>query len=96
MIKPTIRLAKFWNAHGGFIYDSYSFEKFIVELPFFGCSNQKDYLFKVIDSLNTNNDVEWRKEQIERAKKVVGQVRAYERAGMPSSAEIEVKKLIPD
>lgn len=96
MIKPTIRLVKFWNAQGGFIYDSYWFEKYIVELWFFGCGNQKDYLFKVIDSLNSYTDVQWKKEEIERAKKIIAQVRAYESGGMPYAAENAVKKLIPD
>ncbi|SFO14060.1 SMODS domain-containing nucleotidyltransferase [Nitrosospira briensis] len=96
MIKPTIRLVKFWNAQGGFIYDSYGLEKYIVELGFFNCGNQKDYLFKVIDSLNSYTEVQWKKEEIERAKKIIAQVRAYESGGMPYSAENEVKKLIPD
>ena len=95
LIKPTIRLAKFWNARGSFIYDSYLFEKLIVDMVFSGCVNQKDYLFKVIDSMSSYNDVQWRKEEIERAKKIVAQVRAYEKGGMPYSAEVEVKKLIP-
>jgi|ThiBio_1000_plan_1041568.scaffolds.fasta_scaffold00452_30 hypothetical protein len=96
MIKPTIRLAKFWNAESGSIYDSYSFEKFIVERDFFDCRNVRDYLFKIINSLSSSNNVQWKKDEIERAKRIITQVRAYERADMSSAAEAEVKKLIPD
>ncbi|SDA23407.1 hypothetical protein SAMN05216315_12056 [Nitrosospira sp. Nsp18] len=95
LIKPTIRLAKFWNMQRGAIFDSFLLEKHIVGIWFFLCNNQKDYLFKAIDSLDSYHNAQGKREEIERAKYIVAKVRQYERDGMPNSAEAEVKKLIP-
>lgn len=97
LIKPTIRLAKYWNAVSGYVYDSFSFEKWIVDLWFFNCTNQKDYFFTVIDKMPLGYDSpQWQKEKITRAKNIVANVKAYERQSMPMKAEQEMKKLIPE
>ena len=96
LLKPTIRLAKFWNADNNFVYDSFLFEKWIMGQSFWNVSNQRDYLFTVIDNLVTYNISEqWRRDKIERAKKVVAKTRELERDDMPYGAEAEIKKIIP-
>lgn len=96
LIKPTIRLVKYWNAVSGFVYDSYGFEKWIIDRSFYGCSNQKDFLFSVFDTLSTTNEsTQWKKDKIKRAKTIIDNVRSYEQQNMPSTAETEIKKLIP-
>jgi hypothetical protein len=96
MIKPTIRLVKFWNAQGGYIYDSYSLEKYIVGLSYYGVLNLRDYVFTVFDNLALASDQpQWRKDKLARAKEIVAKVRQLERDDMPATAEAEVKKLIP-
>ncbi len=96
LIKPTIRLAKFWNAQNSSIYDSFLFEKYIIGLSFYGASNQRDYLFTVFDNLQTYHFTEqWRKDKVERAKKIITEVRELERDSYPNLAETEVKKLVP-
>ncbi|HCE5838038.1 TPA: nucleotidyltransferase [Pseudomonas aeruginosa] len=96
-IKPTIRLVKFWNARSGYVFDSYSLEKWIVGLSYWGCINQAQYLFNVFDNLSPYSiDTQWRREKVERAKRIIATVRQYEQDGMPYSAEEEVKKLIPE
>lgn len=96
LIKPTIRLAKFWNAQNGYVFDSYAFEKWIVDQFFLYDTNQKAYLYTVFDNLTTNQTTAWRNEKISRAKQIIAKVREYEVANMPFSAESEIKKLIPD
>lgn len=96
LIKPTVRLAKIWNAANGYVYDSYGFEKWIADRMFLFCSNQKDYLFNVFDSLPANESTQWRKDKINRAKQIIANVRDYERREMPLTAESEIKKLIPE
>lgn len=97
LIKPTIRLAKYWNAVNGYVYDSFSFEKWIVGQWYFGCINQKDYLFTVFDNLSPGGEqTQWRRDKLNRAKQIVENVRDYERKDMPATAEQEVKKLIPE
>ncbi len=96
LIKPTIRLVKYWNAINGYAYDSFSFEKWIIDRSYWGCSNQKDYLFNIFDGLSSANEqTQWRKEKINRAKTIIDNIREYERQNKPLSAEAEVKKLIP-
>lgn len=95
-IKPAIRLIKFWNAQAGDIFDSYSLEKYVVGLTFYGVSNLRDYLFTIVDNLNLSfEQAQWRKDKLARAKEIVANVRKYESDEMPVTAEAEVKKLIP-
>ena len=97
LMKPTIRLAKYWNAKVGYVFDSFSFEKWTIQQSYFSAANQRDYLFEVIDSLSIYSLTEqWRKDRVQRAKDIVAKVRQYERDEMPYSAEGEVKKLIPE
>jgi len=96
-IKPTMRLAKFWNSLNGYVFESFEFEKWMVGLSYLSCTNQVHYLFAVFDNLNIYQiDTQWRRDRVQRAKDIVNQVRYYERNQMPASAEIEVKKLIPE
>jgi len=95
-IKPTIRLAKYWNSKNHYVFDSFSLEKWIIGLSYRSCTNLKDYLFTVFDNLSISNDwAQWRKDNVNRAKQIVKNVRDYERLGMAPTAESEVKKLIP-
>ncbi|MHC5234374.1 SMODS domain-containing nucleotidyltransferase [Brucella sp. LJL56] len=59
LIKPTIRLAKIWNAANGYVYNSYLFEKWICDQSFFFASNQRDYLFTVFDNLPATQAAAW-------------------------------------
>lgn len=96
LLKPAIRLAKFWNAQNGYVFDSYGFEKWIVDQSFWSCNSVRDYLFAVFTKLGVPTNTQWRKEKVERAKKIVEQVKKYEADNMPATAEAEVKKLIPE
>lgn len=94
LIKPTIRLFKYWNATAGFPFQSFEMEKWVCGLSFFWLTNQKDYLFAVIDNLNTSMSYsQWVNDEITRAKNIVAKVKQYEKDEMPASAETEIKKL---
>jgi hypothetical protein len=96
-IKPTIRLVKYWNANNGYIYESFSLEKYIVGLYFGAATNIRDYLFTVFDNLTLSYEQsQSRKDKLARAKEIVAKVRLLEKDEMPYSAEAEVKKLIPE
>lgn len=94
LIKPTIRLFKYWNATAGFPFQSFEMEKWVCGLSFFWLTNQKEYLFAVIDNLNTSTSYsQWVNDEITRAKNIVAKVKQYEKDEMPASAETEIKKL---
>lgn len=95
LIKPTIRLLKYWNAVNGYVFNSYSLEKWIVDQSYWLISIQRDYFFATFDKLGVPTETQWRKEKVERAKKIINDARQWEAAGYPVTAEQEVKKLIP-
>lgn len=96
LIKPTVRLAKIWNASNGYVFESFAFEKWIADRFYLFCSNQKDYLFNVFDGLTANQTTQWRNDKINRAKQLIANVRDYERRDLSILAEIEMKKIIPE
>lgn len=94
LIKPTIRLFKYWNATAGFPFQSFEMEKWVCGLSFWFLANQKDYFLAVIENLNTNTSYsQWVNNEITRAKTIVANVRRYEKDEMPVTAENEIKKL---
>lgn len=94
LIKPTIRLFKYWNATAGFPFQSFEMEKWVCGLSFWWLTNQRDYFFTVIDNLSTISSYsQWVNNEITRAKNIVANVRQYEKDDMPVSAENEIKKL---
>lgn len=94
LIKPTIRLFKYWNATAGFPFQSFEMEKWVCGLSFWSLANQKDYFLAVIEKLNTSASYsQWVNNEITRAKNIVANVRQYEKDEMPVTAELEIKKL---
>lgn len=94
LIKPTIRLFKYWNATARFPFQSFEMEKWVCGLSFYWLMNQKDYFLAVIENLNTSTSYsQWVNNEITRAKNIVANVRQYEKDEMPATAENEIKKL---
>lgn len=95
LIKPSIRLFKYWNATAEFPFrSSFEMEKWVCGLSFWFQANQKDYFFAIIDNLNTSSSyAQWVNDEITRAKTIVANVRQYEKDEMPVTAENEIKKL---
>lgn len=100
VIKPLIRLMKYWNAKNGYIYDSFKLEKWIIEQDFMGFSiympDLKTCFLKCFDKLGTGHLGQTNQNKVNRAKSIVEEVRNLEKEGYPASAEDKIKKLIPD
>jgi len=94
LIKPTVRLFKFWNAAAGFPFASFEMEKWVCGMQFWFLTNQRDYFFAVIENLSTISTYSQRvNNEITRAKTIVRNTKRYETEGMPATAEVEIKKL---
>lgn len=94
LIKPTIRLFKYWNTTAGFPFQSFEMEKWTCGLGFWFLSNQKDYFLSLIENLNTNSSYSLQvNNEITRAKNIVANARKHEKNQMPVTAENEIKKL---
>ncbi len=97
LIKPLVRLVKYWNAKNEYVFESYLLEKRIVEMSFWNCSDLKDYFYTTIENLSLGiNDAQWKKDKLNKAKEVVKKTKEYERDSMPYFAESEIKKIIPE
>jgi Second Messenger Oligonucleotide or Dinucleotide Synthetase domain len=96
-IKPLVRLIKYWNATQGHPYNSFSFERYIVNQFFWSCTAQKDYFYSFWSGFDyTSETAQYIKDKIDRAKKYAQQAKSYEDNGMPISAESEIKKIVPE
>lgn len=96
LIKPMIRLVKYWNALNNYVYDSFELEQDLVGNSYWACYNLKDYFFDAIDSLSSWNFPQYKAEKVQRAKDIIEKVKEYEDDDKTVSAETEVKKLIPE
>ncbi|MDA3838121.1 MAG: nucleotidyltransferase [Candidatus Delongbacteria bacterium] len=97
LIKPLIRLIKYWNAQQNYPYITFSLEKYILNKSYFLCSNQKDYFYHFWDNLSYNYDTaQYIKDKVDRAKRIVNKAREYEKANNTFSAELEIKKMVPE
>jgi Second Messenger Oligonucleotide or Dinucleotide Synthetase domain len=98
--KPLVRLLKFWNAQAdpyGRPFSSFEIEQYVTGRSFWLCSNIKDYFYDAVASLPSGWDRAANKRQrIERFKEIVAKAKQLEQDGMPYSAEIEIKKAIPE
>jgi predicted nucleotidyltransferase len=100
LIKPTIRLIKYWNAQNGYIYDSFSLEKWIVDRNFRGFSmfhtpDLKKYFYQCIEEIGKSGLAEMNKIKVDRAKNIIIDVKKLEADGYPLAAEDKIKKLLP-
>lgn len=95
LIKPSIRLFKYWNATAGFPFgSSFEMEKWVCNLGFWLEINLRDYFFEIFDKLDTSSSYsKFMNDEITRAKKIVANVRQYEKAGQPTMAVNEIRKL---
>jgi hypothetical protein len=101
MIKPLVRLVKYWNACNGYPYESFDLEKKIVAhsfsvFGFFAPQDLKNYFFEFMSNLSTYPLPQGKAEKVARAQEIIQKVKAREAAGQHALAEQEIQKLIPD
>lgn len=102
LVKPLIRIVKYWNAQNGYIFESYWLEQKIVEYPFymvdiFGPKNLQKYFFAFMKSLtkcSLNTQIKLTK--IERVINSIENIEQFEREGNLVSAKREIIKIFDD
>ena len=102
LIKPTIRLVKYWNARKGYVFPSYELEEKIVDTSYLfvggllGEGRLRDYFFTAMESLETELfSARWRSDAVSQAHDLVGRVRHCQRNRMEDAAEEVLRRLIP-
>lgn len=94
LIKPLVRLIKYWNVKNGYVYESFLLEKQIVSDWYYGCNNLKDYFFKAIENLSINGLSIANTQKVNRAKSSVSKIKHYCSSGSEYSAVLELQKLL--
>tara|TARA_Y100000310_G_scaffold91222_1_gene88549 strand:+ start:14182 stop:15012 length:831 start_codon:yes stop_codon:yes gene_type:complete len=102
LIKPMIRLVKYWNACNNYPFASFELEKELAERSYILVSlmtsgQLKDYFFDAIDSLSLNwGAAQYKHDALNRAKSIVQEVKNDLDNGWTYSAESGIKKLLPE
>lgn len=102
LIKPMIRLVKYWNACNNYPFASFELEKELAERSYLwvgltSSGQLKDYFFDAIESLTLSwNASQQKQNALERAKRIVREVKSNLEYGLEYSAESEIKKLLPE
>lgn len=102
LIKPLIRLMKYWNAQNGYIFSSYELERWIVQQNYFFDLNIKDYFRTAMTKLPYSMDgfgifaPQSHKQKIDRAKQIINNVINFENYGLVDYAVTEIKKILPE
>lgn len=96
LIKPLIRLVKYWNADNGYMFYSFLLEQDIVNKTYLFCNNLKEYFYSYMENFSTNYSYpNSTNEKIEKMHKIIKEVKKLENDGYTNSAEEKIKELLP-
>lgn len=101
LIKPLVRVMKYWNAKAGYPFESYDLEQQVAGYGygFFGLITSRqigDYFFQIVDALDAGLFApQWKRDAVARLKQLVTQARTLERVGQTAQAEAVIAKLLP-
>jgi len=98
LIKPLVRVVKFWNSQNGSPFESFTLENYIVQHGFwtrwiFG-GQLKDYFFDFMENLDVGFFAPaWKKEAIKRTKLLITTAKEFEENSDQTRAENELEKM---
>ncbi|MEW8333833.1 MAG: nucleotidyltransferase [Candidatus Thiodiazotropha sp.] len=101
LIKPLVRVMKYWNAKSRYPFESYSLEQDVVRhgFGFFGFLSSRqlqDYFYDYIEEMDAGLFApKWKQDAVSRAQQIAADARSKERQGYTSAAESAIKRLLP-
>jgi hypothetical protein len=103
LIKPLVRIMKYWNATSEYPFESYLLEQKVAGYGYgFGLlglqtSRQlEDYFFQFAQAIDCDFFApQWKKDAVSRLKQIASQAQTLERSGNTVQAEAAIKKLLP-
>ena len=101
LIKPLVRVMKYWNAQANYPFESYVLEQQIAGhgFGFFGLLRSRqisDYFFEIVETIDAGFFApQWKKDAVSRLKMLTDRARTLERAGQIAQAESILAKLMP-
>ncbi|WP_299289205.1 nucleotidyltransferase domain-containing protein [uncultured Mucilaginibacter sp.] len=95
LIRPLVRIMKYWNAANDHVYSSYELEGLIANHFYYYCNSLWDYFNSFVSSLSTYGKPSYKVTKIEKLKNVVSEAKQLDANGYPSIAENKLKEVIP-
>lgn len=102
LIKPVVRLVKYWNAQNGYVFDSYELEKTIAEGSYWGFNTLlgratlHDILYQVFENMNHFwFGPQWKQDRVIRAKELVSKAKGFQAHEKEHLAQREIERLLP-
>jgi hypothetical protein len=96
IIKPLVRILKYWNVKNGKVYPSYELERHILDKIYFSSKNLKDYFYDTVSSLSDYNLPDYKKDKVKKLKEYITDVKNHESNNRHNTAEKVLKEMIPD
>jgi hypothetical protein len=100
LIKPLVRVLKYWNAKASYPFESYALEQKIVGNGFIAQrllgGQLKDYFYSFVNEVSAGFFApQWKTNAVARLKKVAEETQQLESQGYCALAESEIKKILP-
>ncbi len=100
LIKPLVRLLKYWNARNGYPFESYKLEQDIVNHTPLGVillgGNLWSLLASFVEDLSPSwGDPAFKREAITRAQNLVSEIKAHESRTEEYQAQRKIERLLP-
>lgn len=101
LIKPLVRVMKYWNATARYPFESYALERHIVAQGYglsglLGSRQLAGYFFQAVESLEAGwSAPQWKQASVSRLKQLASLARSQERSGNSAQAETTIKRLLP-
>jgi len=98
LIKPLVRVVKYWNAQAKYPYESYLLEQKIVNHGYYFTPKTLSAYFCEFMSNGLElswGTPQWKQDKIERARTVVRQAKEYQKSGDELQATNRIKQIIP-
>lgn len=101
LIKPLVRVMKYWNATAKYPFESYALEQKIAGqgygfLGLLPTRQLADYFFQAVDSMEAGwLAPQWKQDAVSRLKQLASLAHSQERSGQAISAEATLKRLLP-
>lgn len=100
LIKPLIKLVKYWNVCNGCPFESYKLEKMILDFEFgyiglFLPDDIEGYFYEFMSNLSISYlEADWKIECVKKVQEVITKAKEYKRLNRNDLAEMEIKKIL--
>lgn len=97
LIRPLIRIAKYWNARAGYVFESYDLEHKVVAHSFAWVPETLEaYFYSFMQGLDVSYfDAQWRKDRIASLKQALAEVQTLKAQLNSGGAVHRLAKLLP-